>query len=263
MNDVGKKNALEAISKLLVKIPQLREVPEDSLLYRQWKDEADAKIKFIFGDMDITYIEFHKNLFPHYFPPLSGERNVDYRMAYLRRLDTYESKLQAMRSVVEMWSCDEKTNNNDVVHNLVNILSKFHIFARQLKRRHDDRQTIVVTDEYDVQDLVHAVLRLLFEDVRAEEYTPSYAGSSSRIDFLIKDESIGVEIKKTRHGLRDRELGEQLIIDKERYKSHHNCKNLICFIFDPDGLISNPPGLIRDLGGLQDGMNTYIVISPL
>ena len=262
MSEVGKKNALGAISKLLVKIPQLREVPEDSPLYRQWKDEADAIIKFIFGEMDITYIDFHKKLFPHYFPPLSSERNVDYRKAYLRRLDTYESKLQAMRSVVEMWSCDEKMNNNDVVHNLVNIFSKFHIFARQLKRRHDDRQTIVITDEYALQDLVHAILRLHFEDVRAEEYTPSYAGSSSRIDFMIKDESLGVEIKKTRQGLRDRELVDQLIIDKERYRSHYNCRNLICFIYDPDGLISNPTGLIKDLEGFQDDMNTYIVISP-
>lgn len=262
MNEVGKKKALEAISKLLGKIPQLKEIPRDSPLYCQWKDEADATIKYIFGDKDTTYIDFHNILFPQVFPFLSHESNVDYRKRYLGKLNTYESKLQAMWSVVGMWPSDEKTNNYEV-EELVKILSRFHKFARQLKRRHDDRYTIIIDDEYDVQDLVHAILRLHFEDVRAEEYTPSYGGSSSRIDFLIKDESIGVEIKKTRHGLRDRELGEQLIIDKERYKSHHNCKNLICFIYDPDGLISNPPGLIRDLGGLHDGMNTYIVISPL
>lgn len=260
MSEVGKKKALEAISILLGKIPQLREVPENSPLFMQWKDEAEVKIKYIFGDKDTTYIDFHNYLFPHYFPSLSGESNVDYRKRYLGRLDTYESKLQAMRSVVEMW--DEK-NNKNVVEDLVNILSRFDKFARQLKRRHDDRHNLIISDEYDVQDLVHAILRLHFEDIRAEEYTPSYAGSSSRIDFLIKDESIGIEIKKTRKGLRDRELGEQLIIDKERYKSHYNCKNLICFIYDPDDFVSNPSGLIRDLEGFQDGMNTYIVISPL
>ena len=27
-----------------------------------------------------------------------------------------------------------------------------------------------------------------FDDIRPEEYTPSYAGGSSRIDFLLKDE---------------------------------------------------------------------------
>ena len=30
-----------------------------------------------------------------------------------------------------------------------------------------------VTDEYDVQDLFHAILLLHFDDVRAEEVTPS------------------------------------------------------------------------------------------
>ena len=45
--------------------------------------------------------------------------------------------------------------------------------------RHGGRNTLDVRDEYDVQDLLHALLKMFFKDVRSEEWTPSYAGASS------------------------------------------------------------------------------------
>ena len=98
----------------------------------------------------------------------------------------------------------------------------------------------------DVQDLLHSLLRIEFDDIRNEEWTPSYAGGSARMDFLLKEEQIVVEVKKTRDTLKDKEIGEQLIIDKERYKHHPDCRLLICFIYDPNNLIKNPKGLIKD-----------------
>ena len=79
---------------------------------------------------------------------------------------------------------------------------------------------------------------------------------------MIKSENIGIEIKKTRPNLRDKEIGEQLIIDKERYKSHHNCKILICFVYDPDEQIVNPDGLANDLTAENEDMSVFVVISP-
>jgi hypothetical protein len=37
--------------------------------------------------------------------------------------------------------------------------------------------------------------------VRREEWTPSYAGGSAKADFLLKEEGIVIEVKKTRQGL--------------------------------------------------------------
>ncbi|MEI6002257.1 hypothetical protein H3V53_35580 [Paraburkholderia bengalensis] len=37
-----------------------------------------------------------------------------------------------------------------------------------------------MTDEYDVQDLLHGVLHLEFDDIRPEEWCPSYAGTGTR-----------------------------------------------------------------------------------
>jgi len=127
------------------------------------------------------------------------------------------------------------------------IIEKFHLVATQLKNRYDNRPPFVIADEYDLQDLMHSLLKINFEDVRKEEYTPSYAGGSSRVDFLLKREKIVVEVKKTRQTLKDKDVGNQLMLDIGRYKSHTDCKHLICFVYDPDNLIVNPRGLEDDL----------------
>lgn len=136
------------------------------------------------------------------------------------------------------------------------ICTYFHAVVRQLRLRHCGRVTLDVQDEYDVQDLMHALLLLHFTDVRPEESTPSLAGKASRMDFLLKLEAIVVEAKMTRSGLGAKELSAQLIEDIERYKAHPDCKALVCFVYDPDGRVANPRGIESDLNR-DDG--PYIV----
>ncbi len=128
-----------------------------------------------------------------------------------------------------------------------NLMDKFHLVAKQLRQRYNDRDTLDIKDEYDVQDLFQGLLRIYFEDIRAEEWNPSYAGGSSRSDFLLKDEQIIIEVKKTRSTLKSKQLGEQLIVDIAKYKTHPDCKTLICFVYDPEGYIINPKGIENDL----------------
>lgn len=149
----------------------------------------------------------------------------------------------------------------DVDAELRRIFSRFHRVARQLRSRHNSRNTIEVNDEYDVQDLLHALLRLYFDDVRPEEWTPSYAGKSARMDFLLKNERTVIEVKKTRQGLADKELGDQLIVDVDRYKIHPDCEKLICFVYDPEGRIGNPDGMMKDLNDQHAGF-AEVIIEP-
>ncbi len=139
---------------------------------------------------------------------------------------------------------------------------RFTGFAKQLLQRHGDRDTLKIEDEYDVQDLWHALLRAHFDDVRSEEWTPSYAGSSSRIDFLLKREQIVVEAKMTRKGLNQKEVVNQLSIDIERYRSHPDCKTLICFVYDPLGLCKNPVALEDDLRGVRGSLKVSVHVFP-
>lgn len=142
------------------------------------------------------------------------------------------------------------------------LFSRMHVVVRHLRKRHDSRQTLDVKDEYDLQDLLGALLRIFFDDVRPEETTPSYAGKASRIDFLIKAESIAVETKMTRPGLSDREVGSELIEDAARYAAHPNCKMLLCLVYDPDGRILNPAGLTNDLSRSHGTLSVRVTVVP-
>ena len=146
---------------------------------------------------------------------------------------------------------------------LQRVFSKFHSIAKKLRDRYDNRETLDVNDEYDVQDLLFALLALYFDDIRPEEWTPSYAGKSARMDFLLKKEKIVVEVKMTRRGLADKKVGDQLIVDIERYKKHPDCNTLICFIYDPEGRITNSHALSGDLQSQsRDDLKVIIVVAP-
>jgi REase_DpnII-MboI len=149
------------------------------------------------------------------------------------------------------------TSDKDLIARL---LRRFHQAARQLKTRHSNRSGITIADEYDVQDILHSFLRGLFDDVRPEECTPSYAGGASRMDFLLKKEKIVIETKLASPTLRDKQIGEQLMVDIQRYSAHPDCRDLICFVYDPLGNVRNPAGLEADLSHARNNIRVQVVI---
>lgn len=157
-----------------------------------------------------------------------------------------------------------KTKNkyDDIDYILSQIFKRFHMSTQQLLKRYDERSTLTIRDEYDVQDYLNAILKIFFSDVRSEEYSPSVAGKNSRLDFLLKDEQIVIETKMTRKNLKDKKLGEELIIDIERYQKHPDCKRLICFVYDPEYYLANPYGLEKDLSGQRNKINVSVFIYP-
>ena len=142
------------------------------------------------------------------------------------------------------------------------ICTNFHRCARSILNRHSNRATLEINDEYDVQDLLEGILRLFIDDVRPEDYVPSYAGGNSRTDFYLPQYETYIETKMTREGLRDKEVGEQLVIDIARYGE--KCKTLVCFIYDKGSFWSNPYGLISDLEGLgANKVQVKVYIAPI
>jgi actin-related protein len=199
-------------------------------------------------------------------PHIGVGEEIIFTLSLLTSYDNFEKLAQRLIRQLEIKS--EASSAGEISSLLPQqalsaIIEKFHVVATQLKNRHNSKPTIIIEDEYDVQDLMNSLLRINFEDVRKEEYTPSYAGSSSRVDFLLKREKILVEVKKTRETLKDKEIGNQLIIDIARYKSHPDCNHLICFVYDPDNLVSNPRGLEDDLNrNTSEDMIVEVFIRP-
>ncbi|PQV64272.1 hypothetical protein B1R32_106118 [Abditibacterium utsteinense] len=179
-----------------------------------------------------------------------------YRSAYIAGLQESQGQIEALKMQVEnFWPDVPEKAETDAVDYLARIFERFHTVARQLRQRHDSRSTLSINDEYDLQDLLHALLKLYFNDIRAEEWAPSYAGGGSRMDFLLGEHDIVIEVKKTRKSMTAKDLVSQLIVDIARYQVHPRIKTLCCFVYDPEGLLMNPVGIERDLSKITDGID--------
>jgi len=131
------------------------------------------------------------------------------------REEEIESRLQgilrALKSEYEGGRVEDTERSDIPAFMQINKLpTRFHEVAKQLEKRHKKRSTLTITDEYDVQDLLHALLRIDFDDIRPEDRTPSVAGASARMDFVLRKEQAVIEVKKTRETLTDGKIGEEL-----------------------------------------------------
>lgn len=63
----------------------------------------------------------------------------------------------------------EQKNNIKIDEILDLIFTRFHKIARQLQSRYNHRDTLTIDDEYDVQDLLHALLQLYMEEVLIDD----------------------------------------------------------------------------------------------
>ena len=184
---------------------------------------------------------------------------------YLDRLKKIQGKLVLIDELPGLQAIPSKVPDKQTegLRHLSNLFFKFHKVAQSLRHRHADRETLIIKDEYDVQDLLGGLLRIDFEDIRPEDYAPSYAGGNSRVDFALKDEKIIVEVKMTNDHLKDKEIGSQLLIDIGRYRHHPDCEHLVVFVYDRLDNIRNKPGLISDLEKMSSpDLQVRVFIEP-
>lgn len=137
----------------------------------------------------------------------------------------------------------------------------FGDFARTLADRSRQRPPLVMEDEYDVQYALHALLCLFFGDVRPEDTGPQHAGARSRVDFRLTAERTFVEAKMTRASMSERTLGDELLLDIARYKTHSDCDALVALVYDPTRRIKNPRAIENDLTRNHDGLLTRVYIA--
>jgi hypothetical protein len=146
---------------------------------------------------------------------------------------------------------------------LERILSRLPQVSRSIEKakRYSSRESLEIKDEYDVQDLLKGVLHLDFDDVRPEVWTPNYAGTNSRTDFLLPPECIVIEVKHTKNAKAQIKIVEELIIDIARYKTIPHVKHLVCAVWDAEHHLKNPVALKTDLEKHNDGFVTVVVMS--
>ncbi len=142
------------------------------------------------------------------------------------------------------------------------LCTRFHLVARQLRLRGEYRPTLEITDEYDLQDLVYALLRLQFDEVGTDEWAPAYASGARRTSYLLDWERIVLVVKQTRSGLTTKDLAEQVKLDAAHYSERPNGQILLCFIYDPEGRVGNPRGLEADLSVVSGRLRVEVIVAP-
>ena len=132
-----------------------------------------------------------------------------------------------------------------------------------LTHRRKGTQPLLFSTEYDVQDLLHSMLRPWISDIRPEEFTPSYAGSNTRMDFLLPAHSLVIELKFVRDRAHGKRIGDELIVDIEHYRRHPACNSLWCVVYDPKYLLTNAEGLRTDLEGARRTKDGELMVKVL
>jgi len=262
---VEKEHAIQKIQRQLDELLHLPAVNSIDGEFKRWLRNTELAIEHVFGEgtrhlRDLRAIRWTPAIC--YLEDPAPEFRRAFKAARDRAAGVLRSMIDELN---EYWGQFGTATNNggaDAISIVERICKRFHLVARQLRSRHCGRSTLEVEDEYDVQDLLHALLRIHFNDVRPEQWTPGHAGKSARVDFHLRQEGIVVEVKKTRSGLTEKDIGDQLIVDIGRYHSLPDCKKLICFVYDPEGRIGNPPSLTADLSKKHEQLDVLVIVAP-
>ena len=223
----------------------------------QWDHYNLEMIKQAFEYPDNVYADDYNRIKDSvggfYFPGSYREPTTQERIESIRdemnaqvwKLEQFSEKIELLKTKPNLNLPNQFAKSG--LDNLLTILLRFHKVAQELRYRRTDREPFVIKDEYDVQYLLGALLKLYFDDVRAEDYSPSSSGANTRLDFVLRDEQIIIETKMTNEHLKIKTLGEELLVDIGRYKIYPNCNHLVIFIYDKGDHIVNKRGFIADL----------------
>jgi len=116
------------------------------------------------------------------------------------------------------------------------------------ERQRKQKPPFVIEDEYDVQDLLHAVLRAYLKYSVQEDPLPKTAGTKSgRADISIEELGALIEIKFVRSPGDQRRLVEEFSQDLVLYASWEKLETLLFVIYNSAQL--RDPEALEKLGG--------------
>lgn len=261
----------EAISRLQVQHDAVDRLFDDvrfGASFQSWQRFTSTVLAQIFLPNSPHHQEFTALSFRNNFAISGDDSTLDER-TYRKGLIAAKTLLAGMIQEIRAFglpaglagSTEAAPGGRDAEALVESLCRRFPAFARRLQRRRGGRPGYAIQDEYDVQTLMHGLLTLHFDDIRPEESTPSIAGGSARIDFLLKAEGIGLEIKMTREDLRDNKTGGEFLIDIGRYPAHPDVRLVIYFVYDPEGHISNPAGFAADVERKFGGHQARVIVA--
>ncbi|MBR0910169.1 PD-(D/E)XK nuclease domain-containing protein [Bradyrhizobium japonicum] len=100
-------------------------------------------------------------------------------------------------------------------------------------RSHKEKTPYVISDEYDVQDLLQGLLRGYLEYSVQEDMLPKIAGvRSSRVDVSIEELGVLIEVKYAREAADQKRFLKELSEDLMQYAKWPHLKTLIFLVYN-------------------------------
>ena len=150
--------------------------------------------------------------------------NIDLDIHSLLLLEDIEKLLLEVKFI----SKNSEEILRDIFNNFPNAVQKI------IKNRRKGHPEFEINDEYDVQDILYVIVKSFFPNMRDEDPIPKVGGKSTKIDLILREEKILIEVKM----IKEKDSNETHFIEdlKVDFESYHKCvwlEKLFCFVYDP------------------------------
>ena len=160
-----KTDAIGKINRQIAEIASIRTKRRFSPDFKKWYRDTEIALEHIFGPnarhiQDFNQISFRFSAYS------SSTTSALWEERFRKGLEDAERILSSMiQEIEDYWGqTEKKPEENGTLDIMERICDRFHLVVRQLRERYKNRNTWNVEDEYDVQDLLHCLLFLEFED---------------------------------------------------------------------------------------------------
>jgi len=156
-------------------------------------------------------------------------RGAETTMGEIASLKSQLSKRQARVAPKESSPVDE-------LQTVLRICERLPMSAKALTDRQRDKPDYTVDDEYDVQDLLMAVMKAYFKYIIQEDPMNKIGSSSGRADFSIEELGIVIEVKFARRAGDQKRIEEEFAVDQNLYSTWSHLKHFVYVVYGANKL---------------------------
>lgn len=171
---------------------------------------------------------------------------------------------ELLETLIRMQTPANLIVNKSSYDTIIGVLNNFHNASKKIvQTRRKDHQSFAINDEYDVQDILYVILKSIFPNLKEEDPTPRVGVKSNKIDLILREEGILIEVKMIKHSdSNERDFVEQLKNDIQSYRNCQWLQQLIFFVYDPFGKTKDAQNFF-DLNGQQSINGTTFTIEVI
>ncbi|MBY0549692.1 MAG: hypothetical protein K2W95_20610 [Candidatus Obscuribacterales bacterium] len=175
----------------------------------------------------------------------------DFMLVRVEHLKRWQDHIRAYASL--FFPQRQKEESTSATQIILQVCTSIRASAKCLQNRRKvkghDQKAYEVANEFDVQDLLHAVIKAYFPSADIECPLPKMAQTaSSRADMQLPEQGIIIEAKYVRENYDQKKLLGDLIVDCDYYSTWSELKLLLFVIYDTNKLM-NPNALATYISG--------------